>query len=94
MCQSHLLVDTAEVLQDVVHAALLQHLARMGLGEAVDPHAVHLVHLTLHEATAGLSDGHHIQQVGRCQQGLGLDKRSECMFSSKLDTFFNYRRKV
>lgn len=68
-------MNTVEVLKNVIHAALLQHLARMGLGEAVDPHTVHLIHLTLHETTAGLSDGHHVQQVGRRQQGLERMKR-------------------
>lgn len=69
-CSSHLLINTAEVLQDVVHAAFLQHLTRVGLSEAVNPHTVHLIHLPLHEATAGLSDSHHVQQVGRCQESL------------------------
>ena len=67
---SHLLKDTVEVLKDEIHAAFLQHLTGMGLGEAVDPHTVHLVHLTLHKTTAGLSHGHHVQQVGCCQQSL------------------------
>lgn len=69
-------MNTPEVLQYVVHAAFLQHLTGMGLSEAVNPHTVHLIHLTLHEATAGLSNGHHIQQVCCCQQGLWHIKSS------------------
>lgn len=67
---SHLLMNTVEVLEDVVHAAFLQHLTRMGLSETVNPHTVHLVHLTLHESTTGLPHSHHIQQIGCCQQSL------------------------
>lgn len=67
---SHLLRNTAEVLVNVVHAAFLQHLTRMGLSKAVNPHTVHLIHLTLHEMTTGLSNSHHVQQIGSCQQGL------------------------
>lgn len=63
-------MDTVEVLEDVVHAAFLQHLTRMGLGETVNPHTVHLVHLTLHESTTGLPHSHHVQQIGCCQQSL------------------------
>lgn len=67
---SHLLIHTAEVLKNVVHAAFLQHLTRMGLSKAVNPHAVHLIHLTLHKTTTSLSDSHHVQQIGCCQQSL------------------------
>lgn len=63
-------MNAAEVLKNVVHAALLQHLTRMGLSKAVNPHTVHLIHLTLHETTTGLSNRHHVQQIGCCQQGL------------------------
>ena len=73
---SHLLGNAAEVLMNVVHAAFLQHLTGMGLSEAVNPHTVHLIHLTLHETTTGLSNGHHVQQIGCCQQGLGQIKLS------------------
>lgn len=63
-------MNTAEVLKNVFHTAFFQHLTGMGLSEAMDPHAVHLIHLTLHKMTAGLSYCHHVQQVGCCQKGL------------------------
>lgn len=69
---SHLLADTAEVLEDVVHAVFLQLPTGVGLSEAVDAHTVHLIHLALHEAAAGFAHCHHIQEVGRSQQGLGV----------------------
>jgi len=55
---------------NVVHALFLQNLTGMGLSEAVDAHTVNLIHLTLHETTAGFLHGHHVQQVSRCQQRL------------------------
>ncbi len=66
----HLLMNNAEVLKNVVHAAPLQHLTGVCLSKAVNPNTVHLVHLTLHETTTRLSDGHHVQQIGCCEQGL------------------------
>ncbi len=66
----HLLANGAEVLLDVFHAASLQLSARVRLGEAVNTHAVHLVHLSLHEPAAGLPHRHHVQQIGGRQERL------------------------
>lgn len=67
---SHLLVNSTEVLHDVVHAAFLQLLTGVSLSEAVNPHTVHFIHLILHEMTTGLSDSHEVQQVSGCLQCL------------------------
>lgn len=64
---THLLIHTAKVLKNIVHAAFFQHFTRMGFSKAVNPHTVHLIHLTLHKATTGLSNSHNIQQIG-CSQ--------------------------
>ena len=63
---SDLLVDDIEVLQYIIHAALLHHFTGVSLCKAVNPHAVLYAHVTQHVVTAGLSNGLDLQQVGRC----------------------------
>lgn len=57
----HLLINSAEVFQNVLHTAFLQQLTGMGFGKAVNSNTVCLVHLTLHEVRASLSNSHHVQ---------------------------------
>ena len=51
---SDLLIDDAEVFQNVIHAAFLQHPKGVGISQAVNPYTVLFIHVTLHVTTAGL----------------------------------------
>ena len=58
-----LLVDIAEVFQDVIHAVLLQGGTAEGISQAVDLYTVQLIHVKLNVAAAGLQNSCDIEQV-------------------------------
>ena len=61
---TYLLVDAAEVFQNVIHAVGLQHFTRVVLRKAVNLYTVFHIYVTLHEVTAGLLNYRYIPQVG------------------------------
>ena len=60
-------MDVAEVIEDVIHAALLQCLAGVGLSKEVNANTVLFIHdAKLQETTAGVFHSSSIKQVCCC----------------------------